>query len=459
MRNTLFKKGLVVGIIVLFIGFSIISATGKIDSVRYTKCILNNGSLLGFVKNSSGKPIEGALVRVHFHGTYEENYTNENGFYHVTNIPICKCLKYTTCSKKDYKTKWVFLGIGENTTHDFILASNEKKFKSEIQSLDNNEIEPLDYYEEIINSIFYGCSNVVENITLKDEDYIYYYDPESAGWSGFGPSCACDEWMSAIRLTQEELEPYNEWNLTGVNVLRYGGGEHLGTIEIFGEGTPSQPGQIIASAPYYFNEPNWFRVNLNVSIPIKEHNEIWIAVVWHTKEPYIYPHAVDNYFPVFGKSEWVYLNGSGWTELIDYGWYFSWCMAAIVQRNETNNPPNTPNITGPTHGKTGVNYNFTFVADDPDFDYITYYIDWGDGSTEKFGPYPSGLEIKLSHTWTEKGSYLIKCKAKDIHDVDSQFEVLTVTMPRDKATSISPLLRFLDHFPLIQALLFRLRLL
>ena len=120
---------------------------------------------------------------------------------------------------------------------------------------------------------------VVENIKSKDEDYIYYYDPASAGWMGMGPACACDGWKSAIRLTQEELEPYNEWNLTGVNILRHGDGEHSGTIEIFGEGTPSQPGMIIASASYYFYEPNWFKINLNESIPIKEHNEIWIAVV------------------------------------------------------------------------------------------------------------------------------------------------------------------------------------
>ena len=125
MRDKLFRKGLVIGIIVLFIGMCVVSSTGKID-----RAICRNtnfrGSLLGYIKNTSGIPIEGALVRVHFHQTYEENYSDSAGYYHVTNIPICKCLKFVSCSKENYETKWVLLGIAENTTRDFILTSEEE---------------------------------------------------------------------------------------------------------------------------------------------------------------------------------------------------------------------------------------------------------------------------------------------------------------------------------------------
>jgi hypothetical protein len=81
----------------------------------------DDGTLSGYVNNTSGNPIEGALVRVHFHQTYEEDYSDSAGYYHVTNIPICKCLKFVSCSKENYKTKWVLLGIAENTTRGFIL--------------------------------------------------------------------------------------------------------------------------------------------------------------------------------------------------------------------------------------------------------------------------------------------------------------------------------------------------
>ena len=108
----------------------------------------------------------------------------------------------------------------------------------------HNKIKLFGVFFILVFSIFCfsvdSSKIVVENNKSKDEDYIYYYDPASAGWMGMGPACVCDGWRSAIRLTQEELEPYNEWNLTGVNVLRHGNGNHSGTIEIFREGTPSQ---------------------------------------------------------------------------------------------------------------------------------------------------------------------------------------------------------------------------
>jgi len=114
------KKILVVGIIVLFVGVSVSTSIGKIDT---SKTIMNDGSLLGYVKDTSANPIEGALVRVYFHETFEEDYSDEDGVYHVTNIPICYCLKNATCSKDGYKTEWVLLSIVENTTYDFVLTS------------------------------------------------------------------------------------------------------------------------------------------------------------------------------------------------------------------------------------------------------------------------------------------------------------------------------------------------
>ena len=120
-QGSMLSKTLVIGIILLFIGLVVQSS---IASDTVTSSTLNyNGSLLGYVNDTSGNPIEGALVRVHFHGTYEENYSDSTGFYHVTNIPICYCLKNATCSKEWYKTDWVLLGIVENTTYDLVLTS------------------------------------------------------------------------------------------------------------------------------------------------------------------------------------------------------------------------------------------------------------------------------------------------------------------------------------------------
>jgi len=103
-----------------FPGFSIddvyINEIGYFDSFE-----VNDGTLSGYVTDPLLNPINGALIRVYFHGTYEEDYSDENGYYHVTNIPICYCMKNCTCSKEGFKTEWVLMGISENSTYDFML--------------------------------------------------------------------------------------------------------------------------------------------------------------------------------------------------------------------------------------------------------------------------------------------------------------------------------------------------
>ena len=81
------------------------------------------GNLSGHVTDTFMNPIEDALVRVYFHETYEEDYSDVSGYYHVTNIPLCYCMKNATCSKPGYQPTWVLLSIGENTTYNFTLSA------------------------------------------------------------------------------------------------------------------------------------------------------------------------------------------------------------------------------------------------------------------------------------------------------------------------------------------------
>ncbi len=126
----LLRKCLVVGIILLFIGLAgtpSINANNPIsDHIISATCksniTLNNGTLSGHVIDSEENPIEGARVRVYFHDTYSENYSDSTGYFHVTNISICNCTKNATCSKEGYYPTWVYLGIWENTSHDFVLT-------------------------------------------------------------------------------------------------------------------------------------------------------------------------------------------------------------------------------------------------------------------------------------------------------------------------------------------------
>ena len=95
-----------------------------------------------------------------------------------------------------------------------------------------------------------------------------------------------------------------------------------------------------------------------------------------------------------------------------------------------NDPPESPEIAGPAKGKINVSTTYTFMTTDPDGDQVSYFIDWGDNTTSGWiGPYSSGDSINQSHTWSVKGDYTIKAKARDIYGTEGDWGTLTVTMP------------------------------
>ena len=119
------------------------------------------------------------------------------------------------------------------------------------------------------------------------------------------------------------------------------------------------------------------------------------------------------------KARDVWGAGSFWSE-------------AIVVTITDNNPPEVPQITGPAEGKPGSPYLFNFVSDDLDGHNVYYLIDWGDNTTTEWeGPYISGTQIHVTHTWAEKGTYTVKAKAKDAMEAESDWGTLTVAMPMD----------------------------
>jgi hypothetical protein len=103
-----------------------------------------------------------------------------------------------------------------------------------------------------------------------------------------------------------------------------------------------------------------------------------------------------------------------------------------------NEPPDKPVITGKTSGKVGVSYIYSAVSTDPDGDQIWYWFDWGDNTNTGWtGPYNSGIIAYESHTWNAPGTYHIKVKAKDIYDLESLWATLDVSMPRSKINIIN----------------------
>ncbi|MCK4364511.1 MAG: PQQ-binding-like beta-propeller repeat protein [Thermoplasmatales archaeon] len=122
---------------------------------------------------------------------------------------------------------------------------------------------------------------------------------------------------------------------------------------------------------------------------------------------------------------------------------------------ESNDPPTEPEINGPTNGNTGTSYDYTFTATDPDESIIYYYVEWDDNTNNGWlGPYNSGEQITISHTWSSQGTYTIRAKVKDPYDDEGPWGTLEVTMPRNRAINI-PFFNFLENHPILFQLLQR----
>lgn len=122
-----------------------------------------------------------------------------------------------------------------------------------------------------------------------------------------------------------------------------------------------------------------------------------------------------------------------------------------IQVNE-NTPPSIPMITGPSQGTAGTSYEYAIVSTDPDGDDISYFIDWGDGTTTGWTRLRASDDPLLaSHAWDEKNTFTIQAKARDSHDAESDWGYLEVTMPRTIRYPI--LMRLINQHPFLQQIL------
>jgi len=195
MQKTLLRKGIAFIVIFLFVGVSVIPSTSTIVEKKSNILTLNEGSLSGYVNDTSMNPLEEARVRVCFHGTYEENYSDSSGYYHVTNIPICNCTKNCTAFKEGYKSECVWLSIYEDTIYDFVLTPSKKLYVggsgegnySKIQDAIDNASDGDTVFVYDDSSPYYEGIVINKDISLIGEDkdttsiigdypYAYAYD-------------------------------------------------------------------------------------------------------------------------------------------------------------------------------------------------------------------------------------------------------------------------------------------
>jgi WD40 repeat protein len=108
-----------------------------------------------------------------------------------------------------------------------------------------------------------------------------------------------------------------------------------------------------------------------------------------------------------------------------------------------NKPPERPAIEGPDTGVPGTEYIYVLNAVDPDNDDIRYHIDWGDDNSEITEFNPSGTDLIVKHTWTQKGTYIISVYAEDVNGLIGPTATNPIIIPRTKVLNL-PFFQFIQ---------------
>ena len=147
--------------------------------------------------------------------------------------------------------------------------------------------------------------------------------------------------------------------------------------------------------------------------------------------------------PTIGEDGTVYI-GSAYNQGKGYLHAFGSVDSNVV--------PEKPTISGTVNGAAGEEYYYSFISNDLDNNPISYFIEWGDGTTSETVEYASSEIAWAEHIFNEQGTYTIKAKARDSLDEESEWsEPFVVSMPRYKPST--RLYWLLDEYPILRLLL------
>jgi protocatechuate 3,4-dioxygenase beta subunit len=167
------------------------------------------GTVMGTVTDyHDGKPIEGALVKISYHGITKVDITDSAGKYRFTNVPECFCLKTINATKDGYRPESKDVGISGVTVVNFELWKEEQEpHMGTVMGTvtDYNNGEPLEgarveiSYHETIREVY----------TDSDGKYTFKHVPE----------CYC---LKKVTASMEHFRPESkEVGVSGVTVVDF----------------------------------------------------------------------------------------------------------------------------------------------------------------------------------------------------------------------------------------------
>ena len=122
-----------------------------------------------------------------------------------------------------------------------------------------------------------------------------------------------------------------------------------------------------------------------------------------------------------------------------------------------NDPPVTPSIPqGKNLCLKQETYSYTTFINDPEGDPVYLLFDWDDGTSSGWmGPFESGENVSLEHTWAKEGEYRVRVKAKDSTGSQSLewSEILDIKVTQGAISSKqilkTTIQRLKDKFPIL----------
>ena len=105
----------------------------------------------------------------------------------------------------------------------------------------------------------------------------------------------------------------------------------------------------------------------------------------------------------------------------------------VVIGDSVSRPPGIPRAPfGPDTGYVDSTYGFLTAGGDPNGDSIMFQFDWGNGDTSAWGdPVPESTFVRMTHSWSGAGDYLIRARARDVHDLVSDWSDVHLLTIRD----------------------------
>ena len=143
--------------------------------------------------------------------------------------------------------------------------------------------------------------------------------------------------------------------------------------------------------------------------------------------------------PCISNDGSIYVVSSG---ALDYVHYYFHAFGTV----ESNEPPEMQLVEGPSLGQVNVHFKYIFSASDPDNNPVSYFVDWGDGTTSGWTmDYAPNVEIFLWHKWESQGIFSIRVKARDSVGAESDWsEPLIVNVTTETTAELKNRILFLS---------------